>query len=118
MGFGQKIFLMSFTLIIIAINLIGINMINYTYQSNIEKEIDKNMIQINNIMNELEYGINNISMLGNTYLKNNVNIEIYGEGGRIYTNFKEDYLKILEEKIFDEEDKLTYTELSEKCRRQ
>lgn len=114
MGFDQKIFLMSFTLIIIAINLIGINMINYTYQSNIEKEIDKNMIQINNIINELEYGINNISMLGNTYLKNNVNIEIYDEGGRIYTNFKEDYLKILEEKIFDEEDKLTYTELSDK----
>ena len=43
MGFGQKIFLMSFTLIIIAINLIGVNMINYTYQSNIEKEIDKNI---------------------------------------------------------------------------
>ena len=57
MGFGQKIFLMSFTLIIIAINLIGLNMINYTYQSNIEKEIDKNMIQINNIVNELQYGM-------------------------------------------------------------
>lgn len=114
MGFGQKIFLMSFTLIIIAINLIGINMINYTYQSNIEKEIDKNMIQINNIINELQYGINNISMLGNTYLKNNVNIEIYDEGRRIYTNFKEDYSKILEEKLFIEEDKMTNEELHNK----
>lgn len=114
MGFGQKIFLMSFTLIIIAINLIGINMINYTYQSNIEKEIDKNMIQINNIINELQYGINNISMLGNTYLKNNVNIEIYDEGRRIYTNFKEDYSKILEEKLFIEEDKMTNEELHDK----
>lgn len=114
MGFGQKIFLMSFTLIIIAINLIGINMINYTYQSNIEKETDKNMIQINNIINELQYGISNISMLGNTYLKNNVNIEIYDEGRRIYTNFKEDYSKILEEKIFTKEDKMTYDELHEK----
>lgn len=114
MGFSQKIFLMSFTLIIIAINLIGINMINYTYQSNIEKEIDKNMIQINNIINELQYGINNISMLGNTYLKNNVNIEIYDEGRRIYTNFKEDYSKILEEKLFIEEDKMTNEELHDK----
>ncbi len=114
MGFGQKIFLMSFTLIIIAINLIGINMINYTYQSNIEKETDKNMIQINNIINELQYGISNISMLGNTYLKNNVNIEIYDEGRRIYTNFKEDYSKILEEKLFIEEDKMTNEELHDK----
>lgn len=114
MGFGQKIFLMSFTLIIIAINLIGINMINYTYQSNIEKETDKNMIQINNIINELQYGISNISMLGNTYLKNNVNIEIYDEGRRIYTNFKEDYSKILEEKLFIEEDKMTKEELHDK----
>ena len=114
MGFGQKIFLMSFTLIIIAINLIGINMINYTYQSGIEKEIDKNMIQINNIMNELEYGINNLSGIGNIYLKNNVNIEIYNEGRRVYTNFKEDYSKILEEKIFTKEDKMSYDELQEK----
>ena len=114
MGFGQKIFLMSFTLIIIAINLIGINMINYTYQSNIEKETDKNMIQINNIINELEYGINNLSGIGNIYLKNNVNIEIYNEGRRVYTNFKEDYSKILEEKIFTKEDKMSYDELQEK----
>lgn len=110
MGFGQKIFLMSFTLIIIAINLIGINMINYTYQSGIEKEIDKNMIQINNIMNELENGISNLSQIGNIYLKNNVNVEIYNGGRRIYTNFKEDYSKILEEKVFNEEDKMAYDE--------
>lgn len=110
MGFGQKIFLMSFTLIIIAINLIGINMINYTYQSGIEKEIDKNMIQINNIMNELENGISNLSQIGNIYLKNNVNIEIYNGGRRIYTNFKEDYSKILEEKVFNKEDKMAYDE--------
>lgn len=110
MGFGQKIFLMSFTLIIIAINLIGINMINYTYQSGIEKEIDKNMIQINNIMNELENGISNLSQIGNIYLKNNVNMEIYNGGRRIYTNFKEDYSKILEEKVFNEEDKMAYDE--------
>lgn len=115
MGFGQKIFLMSFTLIIIAINLIGINMINYTYQSNIEKEIDKNMIQINNIMNEFENGINNeLSQIGNIYLKNNVRIELYSEGERVYTNFKQDYSNILEEKLFEEEDKMTSEELYEK----
>lgn len=115
MGFGQKIFLMSFTLIIIAINLIGINMINYTYQSGIEKEIDKNMIQINNIMNEFENGINNeLSQIGNIYLKNNVRIELYSEGERVYTNFKQDYSNILEEKLFEEDDKMTSEELYEK----
>lgn len=115
MGFGQKIFLISFTLIIIAINLIGINMINYTYQSGIEKEIDKNMIQINNIMNEFENGINNeLSQIGNIYLKNNVRIELYSEGERVYTNFKQDYSNILEEKLFEEDDKMTSEELYEK----
>lgn len=114
MGFGQKIFLMSFTLIIIAINLIGINMINYTYQSAIEKEIDRNMIQINNIISEAENGINKVSQIGNTYMRNNVNIEIYEQGRMIYTNFKEDYSKILEEKIFNKEDRMTYDELHDK----
>lgn len=91
MQFGQKIFLMSFILIIIAINAIGISMINYTYESNMEAEIDKNMIQINNIMSEVANGIDNLSHVANIYLKNNVHIEYYDEGKRVYTNFKEEY---------------------------
>ena len=59
MRFGQKIFLIAFILIIISINLIGIIMINYTYQMDMEKEIEKDMIQINSIMAEVENGIAN-----------------------------------------------------------
>lgn len=110
MQFGQKIFLMSFTLIVIAINTIGIIMINYTYESNIKKEIDKNMVQINNIMSEVEKGIDNLSHIGNIYLSNNVHIEYYEEGKKVYTNFKEEYPEI-EEKLLTEEDKMTSIEI-------
>lgn len=91
MQFGQKIFLMSFVLIIIAINARGISMINHNYESNIEKEIDKNMLQINNIMAEVENGIDNLSHIGNIYLNNQVHMEYYQEGKKVYTNFKIEY---------------------------
>lgn len=106
MGFGQKIFLMSFTLIIIAINLIGIFMINHIYESNMQKEIDKNMLQINDIMTEVEYGIDNLSRIANIYLKKNVHIELYNNGKRVYTNLKGEYPQI-EEKLLTKEDKET-----------
>lgn len=106
MKFGQKIFLMSFVLIIIAINGIGIIMINHTYQANIEKEIDKNMVQINSIMTEIESGdgLNNISSIASVYLTNNVNMKLYYQGKMIYTNLKEEYPEI-EDKLLVEEDK-------------
>lgn len=91
MQFGQKIFLMSFALIIIAINAIGISMINHNYEANMEKEIDKNMLQINNIMSEVENGIDNLSHIANIYLKNNMHMEYYVEGKKLYTNFKTEY---------------------------
>lgn len=106
MGFGQKIFLMSFTLIIIAINLIGIFMINHIYESNMQKEIDKNMLQINDIMTEVEYGIDNLSRIANIYLKKNVHIELYNNGKRVYTNLKGEYPQI-DEKLLTKEDKET-----------
>lgn len=91
MQFGQKIFLMSFALIVIAINAIGISMIKHTYESNMKKEIDKNILQINNIMSEVQNGIDNLSYVGNIYLKNNVHMEYFQEGKKVYTNFKEEY---------------------------
>lgn len=90
MKFGQKIFLVSFTLIIIAINLIGIIMINNTYQNNINREIEKNMLQINDIMRTINLNADDISYIGNIYLKNNVRIETYNLGKRTYTNFKDE----------------------------
>lgn len=112
MKFGQKIFLMSFILIIIAINGIGVIMINHTYQANIESEIDKNMIQINSIMAEMERGdgLNNLSNIASVYWLNNVNMKLYYQGKMIYTNFEEEYPKI-EDKILTKEDKETISEL-------
>ena len=55
MRFGLKIFLMAFTLVIITINIIGINLINNTYQTNINNAIEKHIVEINNIMNSVIY---------------------------------------------------------------
>lgn len=112
MKFGQKIFLMSFILIIIAINGIGIIMINHTYKENIEAEIDKNMLQINSIMTEIDAGINTLSYVANTYRENNVNIKVYSQGKMVYTNFKEEFPDI-EDKLITDEDKKAIEEVTE-----
>lgn len=112
MKFGQKIFLVSFALIIIAINGIGIIMINHTYQANIEKEIEKNMIQINSIMTEIDAGINSLAYIASVYRENNVNIKLYDQGKMLYTNFKEEYPEI-EDKLLTPEDRKTIDEIIE-----
>lgn len=97
MKFSQKIFLISFILIIIVINIIGIVMINYTYKLNIEKEIEKSISQTNNIMHELTvYSSYDLSTVANNYLKNGINVDVYINGQRSYTNFKSEDSQIAE----------------------
>lgn len=97
MKFSQKIFLISFILIIIVINIIGIIMINYTYKLNIEKEIEKSISQTNNIMHELTvYSSYDLSTVANNYLKNGINVDVYINGQRSYTNFKSEDSQIAE----------------------
>lgn len=97
MKFSQKIFLISFILIIIVINIIGIVMINYTYKLNIEKEIEKSISQTNNIMHELTvYSSYDLSTVANNYLKNGINVDVYINGQRSYTNLKSEDSQIAE----------------------
>lgn len=90
MRFGQKIFCMSFALVLIVIQVIGIVMINYTYQSNMEKEIEKNMLQTYTIMRTITEDFQNLSYVATFYMKNNVNMEVYLYGRKSFTNFKEE----------------------------
>lgn len=113
MKFGQKIFLVSFVLIIIAINGIGIIMINHTYKANIQKEIEKNVIQINSIMTEINAEMNSLTYIANVYWKNDVNIKLYEQGKMIYTNFDEEYPEI-EEKLLKSKDMVITNEVEEK----
>lgn len=113
MKFGQKIFLVSFVLIIIAINEIGIIMINHTYKANIQKEIEKNVIQINSIMTEINAEMNSLTYIANVYWKNDVNIKLYEQGKMIYTNFDEEYPEI-EEKLLKSKDMVITNEVEEK----
>lgn len=111
MKFGYKIFLMSFTLIVITINVIGIIMINNTFKSNIENEIDKNIVEINNIMNSIYLNSGDLPYIASTYLLDEVNTKIYLNENIIFTNFKENKIEI-ENKIIEKlEDKInTYIE--------
>lgn len=112
MRFGQKIFLVSFALIIIAINGIGIIMINQSYKENVQREIEKSVIQINSIMTEINAGMNTLAYIGSSYWKNNVKIKLYDQAKMIYTNFKDEYPEI-EDKLLTQEDKKTLDELIE-----
>lgn len=104
MKFSQKIFLISFILIIIVINIIGIVMINYTYKLNIEKEIEKSIFQTNNIMHELTvYASYDLSTIASNYLKNGINVDVYIDGQRSYTNFKSEDSQIAEGLLTNEE---------------
>lgn len=112
MKFSQKIFLISFILIIIVINIIGIVMINYTYKLNIEKEIEKSISQTNNIMHELTvYSSYDLSTVANNYLKNGINVDIYINGQRSYTNLKSEDSQIAEG-LLTTEDKIKEEVLS------
>lgn len=112
MKFSQKIFLISFILIIIVINIIGIVMINYTYKLNIEKEIEKSISQTNNIMHELTvYSSYDLSTVANNYLKNGINVDVYINGQRSYTNFKSEDSQIAEG-LLTSEDKSKDEELT------
>ncbi len=113
MKFGQKIFLVSFILIIIAMNGIGIVMINHTYKANIQKEIEKNMIQINSIMTEINAEMNSLAYIANVYWKNDVNIKVYQQGKMIYTNFSEEYPEI-EEKLLKSKNTTEIEKIEEK----
>lgn len=112
MKFSQKIFLISFILIIIVINIIGIVMINYTYKLNIEKEIEKSISQTNNIMHELTaYSSYDLSTVANNYLKNGINVDVYINGQRSYTNLKSEDSQIAEG-LLTTEDKIKEEVLS------
>lgn len=72
-------------------------MINYTYKLNIEKEIEKSISQTNNIMHELTvYSSYDLSTVANNYLKNGINVDVYINGQRSYTNFKSEDSQIAE----------------------
>ncbi len=112
MKFSQKIFLISFILIIIVINIIGIVMINFTYKLNIEKEIEKSISQTNNIMHELTvYSSYDLSTVANNYLKNGINVDVYINGQRSYTNLKSEDSQIAEG-LLTTEDKIKEEVLS------
>jgi len=90
MRFGQKIFCMSFVLVIVVIQVIGMVMIQYTYQANMEKEIEKNMLQINTIMRTITGEFKDLAYVATSYRKHNVHMEVYLYGRKTFTNFKEE----------------------------
>lgn len=61
MKFGYKLFLVSFILIVSVTSLLGINLINNNFKNNIENEINKNVMEADNLVLTLtKYGYYNI----------------------------------------------------------
>lgn len=108
MKFGYKIFLMSFTLVIIAINTTGIILINNSFKANIENEIDKNMIEINNIASSIYINAEDFPYTANTYRLNKVHTKIYLGDNVIYTNFNEENIELENKLKKDLSDKVNF----------
>ncbi len=90
MKIGFKIFIISFTLVIITVNFIGISIINNNYEIEIDKEIERRVVDINNLMSLTIMNFNNISSITNNYYLNQVYVNIKKDNEIIYTNTKID----------------------------
>lgn len=88
MRFGLKIFLMTFTLVIISTTTLGITLINNSYQTNMETAINKNITEIININSTVNSNVSELVYLADNYLSNNMYTKVYHESDVIFTNFK------------------------------
>lgn len=88
MRFGLKIFLMTFTLVIISTTALGIILINNSYQTNMETAINKNITEIININSTVNSNVSELVYLADNYLSNNMYTKVYHESDVIFTNFK------------------------------
>lgn len=94
MKFGLKIFIMSFTLVVLAINIIGINLIKNSFNSSLQHVIDKNILEINNLSRTVYLNSSELLSLSNAYLQNKVRSRIYFGDKIVFTNIQEDIEKI------------------------
>lgn len=88
MRFGLKIFLMTFTLVIISTTTLGIILINNSYQTNMETAINKNITEIININSTVNSNVSELVYLADNYLSNNMYTKVYHESDVIFTNFR------------------------------
>lgn len=105
MKFRYKIFLISFLLIIISINLIGYLIVTNNFKTDVEKEIELNISYIDSIK-DTQYSLEVIQTIGgslgsyvepatmifntlNAYIQNEslVNIELYESNEIVFSNF-------------------------------
>ena len=113
MKFSQKIFIMSFILIIISINIIGFMIIKNNHKINIDNEINRNIIQINNISNNLRLYRNIIDTfptLSEQYLRNNTYMQIQNNNDIIYSNLLNDYDQIKTNLLLQNDEICAYIE--------
>lgn len=104
MKFGQKIFLITFSFILICINIIGIIIINNNHKNNINTKISNDISNISNLVKLLRfYDVNGLN--GDLMRDENLKYEIYEDNNIIFSNLllNTDYIK---EKIKPTEDNI------------
>lgn len=85
MKFGQKIFLITFSFILICINIIGIIIINNNHKNNINTKISNDISNISNLVKLLRfYDVNGLN--GDLMRDENLKYEIYEDNNIIFSN--------------------------------
>lgn len=81
-------------MIIIVVNGIGIILINNSFETNIEQEIEKNIVSMNVIMNASYYYTGELTYMIRSYQSSGDHTKIYRDEDIFYNDFSEDLAKI------------------------
>lgn len=81
-------------MIIIVVNGIGIILINNSFETNIEQEIEKNIASMNVIMNASYYYTGELTYMIRSYQSSGDHTKIYRDEDIFYNDFSEDLAKI------------------------
>lgn len=92
MRLGLKIFIVSFSLTVITMNIVGLNLINNSYETNINNAIDKYSANINNILDN--FIVQTADSVIKSNYDNNSYTKIYINDNLFSTNFPKNYEEI------------------------
>lgn len=96
MRLGLKIFIVTFSLTVITMNIVGLNLINSSYETNIKNAIDKYSANINNILDN--FLVQSSDPVIKSNYDNNSYTKIFINDNLFLTNFPKNY-EIIENKL-------------------
>lgn len=99
MKIKYRIFIVSFAIVILTVNFIGITLINNFFKTGINNEIERRIVDINSILNTTLLNFENISYTASNYYVNGVYTKVTSEEETVFTNIRND-VKEVEDILF------------------